>query len=221
MKPPPWLAQAIADEGALVLQGKKPRTEADAAIAAATRDHPEFGAGLATVSALGMFGKYVRKNTSSGDLFQAQMFQGLPASMLIAPKREIPVRDMTATDLDHAKNMLYARTANQVRGTREAVMAERAAFDEFYGRVRPLLDGDLTVADVMGKAALAVLPEAGPEVQPDWLAIALARLDPEAVAEEMARHPEYLHGLLTDIATGLHDGMTLDEAVKTAADKAA
>jgi hypothetical protein len=221
VNPPTWLKEALATIGARHLHGQMTRAEADSAIIAVTREHPEYGASIGEASALSALGKYVRKNTSSGDLFQAQMFQGLPASMLIAPKREVPVRDMTAADLDHAKNMLYARTANQVRGTREAVMAERAAFDEFYGRVRPLLDGDLTVADVLGKAALAVLPEPGPDGKPDWLVIALARLEPEAVAEEIARHPEYLHGLLTDIASGLHDGLTLADAIAAAAEKAA
>jgi hypothetical protein len=221
VKPPPWLAQKIAETGALQLVGGRKAAEAEAEILAAAREHPEFGEEQGAAAALAAYRKWVRCHVTGGDLFQAQMLHGLPESMLITPTKSKPVAAMTAADLDHARNMLLTRTANAIKGARQAAMDERAAFDAFYARVRPLLDGGLTVADVIGKVALNAIPDAVDPGQPDWLVLALARMEPEAVAGEIARHPEYLHGLLTGIATGLHDGLSLDEAIRTAAEKAA
>jgi hypothetical protein len=157
VKPPKWLAEKISEQGMLVLHGKRPRAEADAAVIAATREHPEFGDGLVASVTLGLFRKWIRKNASSGDLFLAEPFPGLPASMLINPKKAVPVAEMTAGDLDKAKHMLYTRTGNQVSGAKKSAEQERKAFDAFYDKVRPLLAGDKTVtealADLAAKAA--------------------------------------------------------------------
>ncbi len=153
MKPPQWLAEKLAEQGTRVLHGKRPRAEADADIAAAVREHPEFGEQLAISAALRMFGRWIRKNASSGDLFLAEPFPGLPASLLIAPKKSVPVPQATAEDLDKARHMLYARTGNQVSGATKAAERERAAFDAFYDKVRPLLKDGKTVADVLADLA--------------------------------------------------------------------
>ncbi len=153
MKPPQWLAEKIAEQGTRVLHGKRHRAEADAEIAAAVRDHPEFGEQLAASLALRLFGKWIRKNASSGDLFLAEPFPGLPASMLIAPKKAVPVADMTGADLDKAKRMLYTRTENAVSGAKKAAEQEQAAFDAFYNRVRPLLANGKTVGDALTEIA--------------------------------------------------------------------
>jgi hypothetical protein len=221
MKPPPWLAQKIAETGAQQVGGEIPGTEAESAIAAATREHPEYGEALAVAGAVSHYRKWVRGHRSSGDLFQAQMLEGLPASMLVAPQREMPVADMTGTDLDHAKNMLYARTTNAVRGARKTAMAERQVFDRLYERVRKLLEGDLTVSQVLPQAILAAAPELEDDGRPDWLVLAAARLEPEGVATEIEKHPEYVHELLVVVANGLHDGLTLAEAIKAATGTAA
>lgn len=153
MKPPQWLAEKMAEQGTRVLHGKRPRADADADIAAAVREHPEFGEQLAVSLALRLFGKWIRKNASSGDLFQAEPFPGLPASMLIAPKKPKPVADMTADDLDKARHMLYTRTGNQVSGATKAAEEERKAFDALYDKVRPRLKDGKTVADVLADLA--------------------------------------------------------------------
>lgn len=153
MKPPQWLAEKLAEQGTRVLHGKRPRAEADASIAEAVREHPEFGEQLAVSLALRLFGKWVRKNASSGDLFLAEPFPGLPASLLIAPKKSVPVPEATAEDLDKARHMLYTRTGNQVSGATKAAEGERKAFDAFYDKVRPLLKDGKTVADVLADLA--------------------------------------------------------------------
>lgn len=153
MKPPQWLAEKLAEQGTRVLHGKRPRAEADADIAAVVREHPEFGEQLAVSLALRLFGKWIRKNASSGDLFQAEPFPGLPASMLVGVGKPVPVAGMTADDLDKARHMLYTRTGNQVSGATKAAEQERKAFDAFYDKVRPLLKDGRTVADVLADLA--------------------------------------------------------------------
>jgi hypothetical protein len=157
MKPPQWLAEKFAEQGTRVLHGKRPRAEADADVLASVREHPEFGEQLAASVAMRLFGRWIRKNASSGDLFQAEPFPGLPSSMLINPKKAVPVAEMTAEDLDKAKHMLYTRTGNQISGAKKSAEEERKAFDAFYDKVRPLLTGDRTVtealADLAAKAA--------------------------------------------------------------------
>jgi hypothetical protein len=153
MKPPQWLAEKFAEQGTRVLHGKRPRADADAEIVAAVREHPEFGEQLGIATALRLFGKWVRKNASSGDLFLAEPFPGLPASMLINPKKAVPVAEMTAEDLDKAKHMLYTRTGNQVSGAKKSAEQERKAFDAFYDKIRPLLAGDRTVTDALADLA--------------------------------------------------------------------
>lgn len=149
MKPPQWLTEEIAKTGVRVLDGKMTRAEGDAAIAAATRQHPDYCAEAGVVLAVRQFGKWVGERTSSGDLFQAALFPDLPAVLRVAPKRTTAVADMTAEDLDHAKNMLWARTKNMVDGAEEACDRERAAFSRLYDKVRPLLKGELTVGEVL------------------------------------------------------------------------
>lgn len=154
MKNPPWLTAAVAANASEVLRGRAKQAAASAAVAAAVKAHPEYIDELAWALADREVGRWLRDHETSGDLFQAQMFPGLPASMRIAPKRTVPVAAMTGEDLDHAKKMLYARTGNAAKGAADAADRERATFDRFYDRVRPLLDGELTVADVLAKLAV-------------------------------------------------------------------
>lgn len=148
-----WLAEAVAREGTRVLDGATTRTEANAVITAAITDHPEFVAELVATLADKTLGKWLRSRETSGDLFQSEMFPGLPPALRVAPKRSVGVADMTAEDLDHAKNMLYARTQNQIEGAERAALAEREAFDAFYDKVRPFLGTGLTVGDVITRLA--------------------------------------------------------------------
>jgi hypothetical protein len=153
MKTPQWLTEKIAQTGARVLDGKITRPAGDSEISAAVRAHPEYGAELAAAAGASLFGRWLGEHASGGDLFQAALFPDLPAVMRIAPNRTAAVTDMTGEDLDHARNMLWARTQNMVDGAEEAANRERAAFSRLYDKVRPLLGGDLTVADVLDKLA--------------------------------------------------------------------
>ena len=153
MKTPAWLKSAVAQNGADVLDAKKTRAEADAAVAKAVAGHPEFLAGLSAALASRLLGKWVGEHASSGDLFQAQMFPDLPATLRVSPKKASEVASMTAGDLDKARNILWARTENQVNGTKEAAERERRAFSDFYDKVRPLLTGDKTVSDALKQLA--------------------------------------------------------------------
>ena len=73
--------------------------------------------------------------------------------MRVAPTKSAEVALMTAEDLDHAKNMLLARTQNAINGVTAAAGRERAVFMDFYSKVRPLLAEGLTVADALNQLA--------------------------------------------------------------------
>ena len=64
-------------------------------------------------------------------------------SLRITPERYQRVHKMNGHELDMAKNVLYAKTGNAIKGAED----ERRTFDAFYGQVRPLMHGDDTVAD--------------------------------------------------------------------------
>jgi len=149
VKAPHWLAGEIAAAGARVLDGKVTRTEAEASIAAAVRAHPGYCEEAGVTAALRQFGKWIGEHASSGDLYQSALFPDLPAVMRVAPNRTAAVSDMNAEELDHARNMLWARTQNMIEGAEESARRERSAFSRLYDKVRPLLTGDLTVGDVL------------------------------------------------------------------------
>ena len=148
-KPPEWLKAAVADSGALVLAGDRQQAQAAEAVKAEILARPEFLDEMAAVLAAAQIDNWVRVHRSSGDLFQAALFPGIPAVMHTSPGRPMATADMTASDLDKAKAMLLARTRNA------RTSADRAAkdFGVFYKKVRPLLTGGKTVADVMPELA--------------------------------------------------------------------
>jgi hypothetical protein len=151
VKTPPWLAEEINEQGAAVLAGTASRGSADTVVIATVREHPEFLAELGAAFAVRLLAKWLTEHTSGGDLFQAGMFPDLPATLAVAPKKRSGVADMTGPDLDKARNMLYARTENQIEGTKKAALAERAAFDGFYDKVRPRLTDGKTVGAVLAE----------------------------------------------------------------------
>jgi hypothetical protein len=149
MKTPQWLAEKIAETGVQVLDGRMTRTAGDSAIAAAVDAHPLHCTMLGRADGAAQFARWLREHASTGDLFQSALFPDLPAVMRVAPKRSIPVNDMTGEELDHAKNMLWARTENMINGAEESAKREQVAFARLYDKVRPLLTGELTVGDVL------------------------------------------------------------------------
>lgn len=82
-------------------------------------------------------------------------FPAVPARMRITPTKSADIESMDAEQLDHARNMLLARTQNAIEGATAAAEHERQVFMAFYTKVRPLLKGDLTVSDVLEQLAKA------------------------------------------------------------------
>jgi hypothetical protein len=148
-KAPEWLKAAVADSGAQVLTGDRPQAEAAAAVKAAILARPEFLDEMAAVLADSQVGYWVKTHRSSGDLFQAALFPGIPPAMLTSVGRYTPTADMTGAELDKAKAMLLAQTRN----ARTSADRRQKDFTAFYKQVRPLLAGGGTVADALAQIA--------------------------------------------------------------------
>jgi hypothetical protein len=147
--PPEWLKAAVADHGTQVLSGTRQQADAEAAVKEAILARPEFVGELAAVLAAAQVSAWVRTHRTSGDLFQASLFPGIPAVMHTSVGRAMATADMTAADLDKAKAMLLARTRN----ARTSADRQAKDFAAFYKQVRPLLVGDRIVADVLADLA--------------------------------------------------------------------
>jgi hypothetical protein len=136
-------------KAALAASGIAPRAEAEAAIAAVIREHPEYVSGLIARDAHRETSRWLDAHASSGDLLQASLFPDLPARMRVTPNKTVEVGAMTAADLDKARNILLAQTQNAIDGATDAAERKRAVFTDFYDQVRPLLKPGRTVRDVM------------------------------------------------------------------------
>jgi len=147
--PPEWLKAVRAGHGALAASGAETRAEADAAVAAEIMRHPEFVAECIAVLGGREVGAWLKSNASSGDLFQAMLFDGVPIFMNVSVGRAMRTLDMTGEDLDKAKNMTETRTRN----VREAADRDWNDFLAFYDLVHPLLTGGRTVADALAELA--------------------------------------------------------------------
>ena len=148
-KPPEWLRAAVADSGTQVLAGARQQADAAASVKAEILARPEFLDELAAVLAAAQVSAWVRTHRTSGDLFQASLFPGIPAVMHTSVGRAMATADMTAADLDKAKAMILARTRN----ARTSADRQQKDFTAFYKQVRPLLAGDRVVADVLADLA--------------------------------------------------------------------
>ncbi len=146
---PEWLKEVTAVHGARVNAGTETVAEADAAVTAAIMTHPEYVAERMAVLARQQVSTWTKSHATSGDLFQAMLFDGVPAFMQVRVGHAMQVIDMTGDDLDHARNMIETRTQN----VRAGADRDWAAFSSFYERVRPHLDGDRTVADALAEIA--------------------------------------------------------------------
>lgn len=156
MKKPDWYTEEVAGLGQLVLDGVSIRAEALGILVARIRKHPEYVASLIAADAEKELSGWLKSN-AAGECAtpQLDLFPGMPHRMRVAPTRTAEVTSMDAAQLDHARNMMLARTQNQMDGAREAAEHERAVFAAFYDRVRPLLTGGLTVSDALERLAKA------------------------------------------------------------------
>jgi hypothetical protein len=147
--PPDWLRTAVADHAARALSGGRTEAEAATAVTLAILARPEFVEEMAAVLAVAQVSAWVKSHRTSGDLFQASLFPGVAAVMHVSVRREMATADMTAADLEKAKNMLLARTRN----SRTSADRQQKDFMAFYKQVRPLLAGDRVVADALADLA--------------------------------------------------------------------
>lgn len=156
MKKPQWYTDEVAKLGQLALDGESTRASALAILIAQIGIHPEYVADLIAADAERELSGWLKANgTEDSTAAQLDLFPGLPHRMRIAPTKTAEVPGMTAEELDHAKNMLMARTQNAIDGATAVAEHEREVFMAFYGKVRPLLKGDLTVSDVLEQLAKA------------------------------------------------------------------
>jgi hypothetical protein len=149
VKKPQWFAAEVAKHGQRVLDGASTRADALAALTAHIGTHPEYVADLITGTADKELSKWLSDNAAEVATSQLLLFPELPLRMRIAPTKSAEVASMTAEDLDHARNMLLARTQNAIDGATAAAEHEREVFMAFYGKVRPLLADGLTVGDAL------------------------------------------------------------------------
>lgn len=163
MKKPPWLTAEAAKHGQRLLDGASTRAEALAEFTARIEAHPEHVAALITACAEKELGAWLRANAPAEEAAAALVqlplfpeFPGLPAQMRVTPTKSERIDSMTAHQLDAAKNILWARTQNQMDGVVAATTRERDEFTRFYDRVRPMLRGEMTVAEALGRPAVVV-----------------------------------------------------------------
>jgi hypothetical protein len=150
---PDWHKAAVAAHGSQAAAGTVTRAEAATAVEAVIRSHPAYVADLIAADAKHDLNQWLNGNGSSGDLLQASLFPELPVRMRVSPNRTVEVSKMTRADLEHARNILLARTQNAINGAKSAADRDRAVFAAFYDRVRPLLADGRTVADVLADLA--------------------------------------------------------------------
>lgn len=149
MKTPQWLTEEVARQGTGILDGSAPRATALAALTAAIGGHPECVADLIAVYAEKELSKWLGDNSASVPSPQLPLFPELPHRMRVAPSKYADTVSMDLAQLEHAKNMLMARTQNAIDGATTAAEHEREVFMAFYGEVRPLVASGLTVGDAL------------------------------------------------------------------------
>lgn len=150
---PEWLKAAIAAHCAPAANGAASRTDAEARVAQAIREHAEFVEDLIAACSHREVGRYLNSHASSGDLLQASLFPELPARMRISPSLSKEVAAMTSADLAKARRLLFAQTQNAINGATDAAERKRAVFQSFYDQVKPLLIPGATVRDVIPQLA--------------------------------------------------------------------
>lgn len=78
---------------------------------------------------------------------QSELFPDLPVKLLVQPGRKKALILCTGHDWDAARAMVQARCKGAIKGAQD----DLAQFEAAYTRVRPLLKGDTTTAEVADK----------------------------------------------------------------------
>jgi hypothetical protein len=149
VKDPIWFTEATARTGKRIIAGEITRTEAVTELALAV--HGDLlGIDIVTGWTNGRLDAWLKAaQPAAGPGIQATLFPELKRSYRTTPSKYVDVAAMTAHDVDMARAILWAKTQNAIDGAREAAEHERAVFAAFEEKVRPLLAGSLTVADVL------------------------------------------------------------------------
>lgn len=152
MNLPEWLGTYVDGLGTRRLAGEITRQEAVTAL----RDAIDQKGDRALI--LGIYADYAgkaldswhndHKNTpvpgARQQYLQAELFPDLKPRLYIRPGITKPVMALTAHDWDNAREMIHNRTKHAIEGAE----ADWKNFEAAYERVRPLLTGDATTADV-------------------------------------------------------------------------
>ncbi len=113
-----------------------------------------YARGVLSAHAARLLAVWDRAHPAMPDPFQAELFPGLPARLYVSPGRSEPVMDLTRYGVEMARNMLFARTSNQVTGATESARRERDEFMRLYDAVMPHMGrADTTVADALARRA--------------------------------------------------------------------
>lgn len=160
---PAWLADLTDHYGSQRLARKVSRQEAVTALRdeiAAKADEPLRLAIFADYAGRAL-DAYHREHQHEAPLpaishVQAELFPDLKPRLYIRVGVTKPVMSMTAHDWDAAREMTLNRTKHSIEGAE----ADRDSFQAAYDRVRPLLTGDATTADV-ARELRGVLPLEG------------------------------------------------------------
>ena len=151
MNLPEWASNKIEELGAARQAGQITRQEA----ATALRDVILGQADETLIRAI--FGEFAGKvldswhrahmNGGLADGAQSDLFPELPLRLYVRPAVTKPLILCTGHDWDMARNVLENRTENAIKGAKD----DWAQFEAAYDRVRPLLAGDATTADIAGQ----------------------------------------------------------------------
>jgi len=151
MKLPTGLGTQVRDLGEQRLAGALTRADAVSALrdAILTAAEPGLVAGVVADFAgreLDAWHRAHQHSAPAGPLaeVQSELFPGLPGRLYVTPSTGKALMLCNGHDWDMARNVLSAKTTNAIGGAEQAWQQFQAAYD----RVRPLLSGDLTTADV-------------------------------------------------------------------------
>lgn len=163
MNLPAWLADLADHYGSQRLTGAISRQDAVTAIRdeiAAKADEPLRLSIFADYAARAL-DAYQREHQHAAPPLsvaplQAELFPDLKPRLYIRPGVTKPVLAFTARDWDNAREMIRNRTDGAIKFAE----ADMAHFEEAYSRVRSLLSGDATTADI-AQELRGVLPLEG------------------------------------------------------------
>jgi hypothetical protein len=157
---PDWLAAELDRLGEQNAARHITRAEAVTAVRDAILRHADraFMAGVAESFAARALDSWHRQHRGerAPAAAQSELFPGLPARLYVRPGVAKAIVLFDGRDWDNARAMILNRT----KGAIEAAEADQAHFQAAYDRIRPLLTGDLTTADVVAELDGAFIPEA-------------------------------------------------------------